>query len=32
MTGVGWSVVEVAAQLLERDEREAVDMRFLGGI
>jgi hypothetical protein len=24
MTGVGWSLVEVAAQLLERDEREAV--------
>jgi hypothetical protein len=24
MTGVGWSLVEVASQLLERDEREAV--------
>jgi len=24
VTGVGWSLVEVAAQLLERDEREAV--------
>ncbi|HTF63325.1 MAG TPA: 2Fe-2S iron-sulfur cluster-binding protein [Edaphobacter sp.] len=24
MTGVGWSFVEIAAQMLERDEREAV--------
>ncbi len=31
MTALGWSIVDVVAQLLERDEREAVRGRS-GGV